>query len=180
MLGEAPGTARLSEWVTAVDDGMTLEDLANHIENSDAFQAIYPNFLTEEQFAEDFQGSLKGDEGVSAVPMPKAVDFVVGLLNGGMSHGELSLAAVNACSASPRTRITCLEARARTRSRRSRGPLVQPDPGGGALHDRRRMADPSSSVLDGVSSVCAAPVAIGGRWSACHGPAYAVEVERTA
>ena len=96
MLGEAPGTSRLGDWVDAVDDGMSLEDLANHIAASDAFQAIYPNFTTNEEFAEAFLGSLMGGEDVPAALMSAAVGIVVGLLNDGMTRGSLALAAVHA------------------------------------------------------------------------------------
>ena len=96
MLGEAPGTARLSEWVSSVNDGMSLEDLANHIESSDAFQATYPNFSTNQEFAEAFLGSLMGGEDVSAELVAAAVDIVVGLLNDGMTRGALALAAAGA------------------------------------------------------------------------------------
>ena len=96
MLGEAPGTERLGEWVASVDGGMSLEDLANHIAASDAFQATYPNFSTNQEFAEAFLGDLMGGENVSAALMSAAVEIVVGLLNDGMTRGALALAAVNA------------------------------------------------------------------------------------
>ena len=96
MLGEAPGTERLGEWVASVDGGMSLEDLANHIAASDAFQATYPNFSTNQEFAEAFLGNLMGGEDVSAELMSAAVDLVVALLNDGMTRGALALAAVHA------------------------------------------------------------------------------------
>ena len=96
MLGEAPGTERLGDWVDSVDDGMTLEGLANHIAESDAFQATYPNFSTNQEFAEAFLGNLMGGEDVSAELMSAAVDLVVALLNDGMTRGALALAAVHA------------------------------------------------------------------------------------
>ena len=43
MLGQAPGTARLNHWVADIDDdAMSVEDLANHIAESEAFQSEYP------------------------------------------------------------------------------------------------------------------------------------------
>ncbi len=95
MLGQAPGTGRLNEWVEAVDGGMSLSDLANHIADSDGFQATYPAFLTNGEFAEDFLGNVLGDN-VSAELMTAAAGIVEGLLNGGMSRGELALAVVGA------------------------------------------------------------------------------------
>ena len=96
MLGEAPGTERLGDWVDSVDNGMTLEDLANHIASSDAFQATYPNFSTNQEFAEAFLGNLMGSEDVPAALVAAAVELVVGLLNDGMTRGALALAAVHA------------------------------------------------------------------------------------
>ena len=148
MLGEAPGTERLGEWVASVDGGMTLEDLANHIAASDAFQATYPNFSTNQEFAEAFLGDLMGGENVSAALMSAAVGIVVGLLNDGMTRGALALAAVGAM----------LDI-AMDETHPARGDL-----GGVAvgLYHRidvakhytleARMADPSSDVLAGVTS----------------------------
>ena len=95
MLGEAPGTARLGEWVASVDGGMTLEELANHIASSDAFQATYPNFSTNAEFAAAFLSNVLGDN-VSAELMTAAEGLVVGLLNDGLSRGALALAVVGA------------------------------------------------------------------------------------
>ncbi len=95
MLGQAPGTGRLNEWVEAVDGGMSLSDLANHIADSEGFQATYPAFLTNGEFAEDFLGNVLGDN-VSDALMAAAAGTVEGLLNDGMSRGELALAVVGA------------------------------------------------------------------------------------
>ena len=96
MLGTAPGTTRLNDWVNRVDDGMSLTELANHIAGSNAFQATYPAFMTNAEFAEAFLGNLMGNEEVPAALVALAVTEVTGLLNGGMSRGELALAAVHA------------------------------------------------------------------------------------
>ncbi len=95
MLGQAPGTGRLNEWVEAVDGGMSLSDLANHIADSEGFQATYPAFLTNGEFAEDFLGNVLGDN-VSDALMAAVAGTVEGLLNDGMSRGELALAVVGA------------------------------------------------------------------------------------
>ena len=96
MLGEAPGTARLNEWVEASDGGMSLEDIANHIAASGAFTAIYPTFLTNAEFAGAMLGNLMDGENVPAALMASAVDIVTGLLNDGLSRGALALAAFQA------------------------------------------------------------------------------------
>ena len=97
MLGSAPGTDLLNQWVAAMlDDGMSIEDIANHIASSDAFLMAYPRFLSNEDFATDFLNNLMGSEEVPDALMSLAVDLVVSLLNDGMSRGELALAAVMA------------------------------------------------------------------------------------
>ena len=96
MLGTAPGTTRLNDWVNRVDDGMSLTELANHIAGSNAFQAAYPSYLTNAEFAEAFLGNLMGNEDIPAALFDLAVIEVTGLLNGGMSRGDLALAAVHA------------------------------------------------------------------------------------
>ena len=95
MLGSAPGTAQLSEWVEAVDEGMTLEDLANHIASSSAFKALYPVFQTNEDFAMYFLGNVFGGE-ISADALEAAADIVVGVLESGTSRGEVALMVVGA------------------------------------------------------------------------------------
>ncbi len=95
MLGSAPGTDLLNEWVAAHEGGMSLEDIANHIAGSDAFQATYPAFLTNAEFAEAFLGNVLGDN-VSAELTAAAEGIVVGLLNDGLSRGALALAVVDA------------------------------------------------------------------------------------
>ena len=94
MLGSAPGTDRLNMWVADVDDGMSVDDLANHIAETEAFQDKYPSFLTNMEFAEAFLGSVL--YGVSDDLMMGAVDLVSGMLDGGLSRGSLVLAVVDA------------------------------------------------------------------------------------
>ena len=96
MLGEAPGTDRLSDWVEDYDGGMSLEDIANSIAASDGFQSIYPSFSTNQEFAEAFLGNLMGSEEVPAALVSAAEGIVVGLLNDGMTRGALALAVVGA------------------------------------------------------------------------------------
>ena len=96
MLGSAPGTDLLNEWVDAINDGMSLEDIANHIAASDAFQSAYPTFLTNEEFATDFLDNLMGSEEVPAALVSAAVSIVTGLLNDGMTRGALAIAVFTA------------------------------------------------------------------------------------
>ena len=94
MLGQAPGTARLNDWAGMVgEDGMSAEDLANHIAESDAFVARYPIFQTSEDFAKEFLGDVL--HGVSEGTMNEAVALVTSMLNDGMGRGSLVLAVVD-------------------------------------------------------------------------------------
>ena len=96
MLGSAPGTGRLNHWVEDIDGGMSLEELANYIAESDAFLATYPTFLTNEEFATDFLNNLMGGEDVPAALVTLAVGLVTGLLNDGMTRGALAVAVFQA------------------------------------------------------------------------------------
>ncbi len=148
MLGSAPGTDLLNEWVAAREDGMSLEDIANHIAGSDAFQATYPAFLTNAEFAADFLGDLLGDN-VSAEVMTGAEGIVVGLLNDGMTRGALALAVVGALHDI-------------AMAGESHDAYADLGMAAMAFHNQiqvaehytlnARMADPSASVLDGVTA----------------------------
>ena len=96
MLGSAPGTDLLNHWVEDVNDGMSLEDIANHIAESDAFTTTYPTFLTNAEFAESFLANLMGSEEVPAALVTAAEGIVTGLLNDGMTRGALALAVFTA------------------------------------------------------------------------------------
>ena len=90
MLGSALGTDLLNGWVNAINDGMTLEDIANHIAASDDFTTTYPTFLTNEEFATSFLENLMSGEEVSAALVSAAVGIVTGLLNDGMTRGAIA------------------------------------------------------------------------------------------
>ena len=96
MLGSAPGAGLLGDWVEAHEDGMSLVDIAGQIAKSDAFQFEYPPLLTGREFAEAFMRNLMDGENVSATLLAAAVNIAAGLLEGGMSRGELALAVVGA------------------------------------------------------------------------------------
>ena len=149
MLGEAPGTERLSDWVQRLDDGMSLEEIANHIAGSSAFRAEYPNFDTNRDFAEKFLGNLMGDEDVSAALMAAAVDVVVGLLNDGMTRGALALAVVGALQ-DINTQGAAHPAHADLGAVAAR--LANQIEVAEYYTLDARMADPSSGALDGVTS----------------------------
>ena len=94
MLGSAPGTGQLAGWMESLREGMTLEDLANHIASSDTFKAQYGT-STNPEFAAAFLTSVSGGE-ISASIQTMAEEIVVGLLEGGASRGEVALLVVTA------------------------------------------------------------------------------------
>ncbi len=95
MLGSAPGTERLNEWVKAFNEGMTIEEIAEQIAASDAFRDAHPAFLTNAEFAESLLDANIGAE-VSTEFFAGAVEIVIGMLDGGTSRGQLALALMQA------------------------------------------------------------------------------------
>ena len=147
MLGQAPGTAQLEEWADALAGGMSLGDLAESIADSRAFRGEYPSFDSNENFAKAFIGSVM-DGNVSATVEALAVDYAIAQLNDeGMSRGGLALLLVQALHAIALDEDHDLRA----------------EFGGAAVafHNKvevaayhtydKRIAEPSSSVLEGVT-----------------------------
>ncbi len=159
MLGVAPGTKWLNERAKQLDGGATLADIANEIQSTSGFEGEYPAFLTEERFAKEFLEALLGDN-VTDTVMMAAVDFVAGQL-AGATRGELALALVDALT---------------TIAREGEDNALHADFGkaAAAFHNKvmvakhyteeAREADPSASVLEGVTddpaTVMAAKAAI--------------------
>ena len=146
MLGVAPGTKWLNERAKQLDGGATLADIANEIQSTSGFEGEYPAFLTEERFAKEFLEALLGDN-VTDTVMMAAVDFVAGQL-AGATRGELALALVDALT---------------TIAREGEDNALHADFGkaAAAFHNKvmvakhyteeAREADPSASVLEGVT-----------------------------
>ena len=161
MLGQAPGADRLNEWSRLFDgnvgDGMDSDEavdaLANHIAGAEAFEAKYPFFLSSERFAKEFLGDLLGEDNVSAEAMAGAEGIVAGMLNDGMTRGTLALFLVNAL----------LDIAAEIAAGEESTDLHEAfGMAATAFHNKvmvaehytveARMAEPSASVLDGVTA----------------------------
>ena len=148
MLGSAPGTDRLNDWVDDLDDDMSVEDLANHIEDSDDFQDEYPAFMTDGEFAEAFMGNLLGDYATADVSA-MVVEAVEGLLGAGHSRGEVALVVVTA--------MLAIAAEGESHDLYEALGMAST-----AFHNKvmvaehytvmARMEDPSASVLEGVTA----------------------------
>jgi len=103
MLGVAPGTKWLNDRAKDIDGGKTLDDVANQIQSSTGFEDKYPAFLSDRSFVEDFLGDLFGghvtdgeeDDDTDNV-LTTTVDYVTGLIRGGTSRGEVAVLLVDA------------------------------------------------------------------------------------
>jgi len=93
MLGQAPGAKQLQEWIDALNDGMSLGDLAEHIADSEAFKSQY-GLSTNEEFAADFLAAVM-DGNASEAALGAAEPVVVGALNDGSSQAGIALLLVN-------------------------------------------------------------------------------------
>ncbi len=93
MVGAAPGADILSELADIVDSGLSLKDLAIAIADNPAYKAIYPSFLTVEEFATSFLTQLMGAE-VDATTLSTSIDAMVADLNSGTHRGEAIWTAV--------------------------------------------------------------------------------------
>ena len=99
MLGQAPGTDLLNQWTRLYtqsrEDGMdamaALQQVAQHILDSDAFAEVHPAYLIIEDsdFAQRFLDSVLGETASVDV-----VNLVVGLLESGTSRAEVAVRAV--------------------------------------------------------------------------------------
>ncbi len=97
MVGAAPGATYLSEFADIVDSGVSLRDLAIAIADNPAYKALYPSFLTAEEFATSFITQLLGDE-VSAATLQTAIDAMIADLNSGSHRGAAIYTAITALS----------------------------------------------------------------------------------
>ena len=79
MFDAAPGASVLAELTASVDAGTSLRDLTVALANSTVFQAAYPNFLTNEEFATNFLTSILGGN-VTQEIMDEAVAIAETLL----------------------------------------------------------------------------------------------------
>jgi len=101
MVGAAPGADILQELVDIFDDGLSLEEIAVAISVNPAYNGdtgLFPDFLPNAIFAEQFLTQLLGDE-VTADTLTAAVDEMTASLNAGDSRGAAIFAAITSLAA---------------------------------------------------------------------------------
>ncbi len=105
MVGAAPGRDILTELEGVIDGGLTIDQLAaaiyaNPLYSGETATALFPSYLPNAIFAENFLGSLLGEE-VSEATMTAAVARMTSQLNAGtMSRGEAIKTAIDTLATS--------------------------------------------------------------------------------
>jgi len=84
----APGVEYMSQLAEASESGMSVLDIVNVFTTKPQFTAVYPNFLTTEQFANKLVANVVGDS-ASAEAKAEAEADVAAALNAGWSRGEV-------------------------------------------------------------------------------------------
>jgi len=85
MFDAAPNAEILGAFVSRLDDGETVADIANDMDDLDLFTANYPNWLTNDEFATKFTTSLLNGQ-ASADALAAGIGAVVDIL-GSFSRG---------------------------------------------------------------------------------------------
>ena len=91
MFDAAPTAALMQEFADAINGGATVASLADSFAGSDEFKSLYPEWLTDTQFATNFTTNLVGDY-VSATDLAAAITAVEGLLVGNSRGATANIA----------------------------------------------------------------------------------------
>ena len=89
----APGAALLSDLVAQYDNGASVAAIAQSLGNSATFKAIYPTFLTNQEFATKMVDNIVGNS-VPASEKAWAVNVLLADLNAGGGRAEVLLSAL--------------------------------------------------------------------------------------
>ncbi|MEX2131820.1 MAG: cadherin domain-containing protein, partial [Pseudohongiellaceae bacterium] len=81
------GTALLNELVALSEAGQTLKQIANYIADSSTYKAIYPPFLTNQEWATAFVNVIL--EETSSAGKSEGVNLIVSFLNAGSTRGDI-------------------------------------------------------------------------------------------
>ncbi|CUB02767.1 beta strand repeat-containing protein [Marinomonas fungiae] len=100
MFDAAPTSELLSALATGLNDGATLDQYAANLGNSSEFGALYPSYLTVEEFSARFITNLLGGN-TSEQAVADGAQFVTDLINAGFSTGQAAYEAIKAIAAAP-------------------------------------------------------------------------------
>ncbi len=102
MFDAAPSAELLTGFVSSIENGQSLESLANDLAATDEFASLYPVWLTNDEFATNFVTNIL-DGNTSAAALAEGIATVTGMLNGGATRGEAANQAVALLNAVPVT-----------------------------------------------------------------------------
>lgn len=114
MFNAAPGTAVLSQLSNASESGQTLKQIATNLAGTAEYQSIYPDLMTNAEFATKLVDNMVGSL-VSAAGKADAVALITGLLNAqptttsaqkAAARADVTITAINALKAVPTTDAT--------------------------------------------------------------------------
>lgn len=100
MFDAAPTSELLSALATGLNNGATLDQYAANLGNSSEFGALYPSYLTIEEFSSRFVTNLLGGN-TSEQAVADGAQFVTDLINAGFSTGQAAYEAIKAVAAAP-------------------------------------------------------------------------------
>ncbi len=102
MFDAAPSAELLTGFVASIENGQSLESLANDLAATDEFASLYPVWLTNDEFATNFVTNIL-DGNTSAAALAEGIATVTAMLNGGSTRGEAANQAVALLTAVPVT-----------------------------------------------------------------------------
>ncbi len=95
LFDAAPSSELMTAFVSQIDGGATVDSMVDGWTATGEFTSLYPVWLTNEEFANNFVNNLLGDN-VDAATMTLGKDFVLAQINGGATQGAAALTAIRA------------------------------------------------------------------------------------
>ncbi len=101
MFGAAPGASVLSDLVAAVEGGTTISQLAANLSATAEFKAIYPTFMTNEEYAAKVVANLLTEASTEA--KAEATTVLTAAINGGLTRANAMVEAIKFVGATEST-----------------------------------------------------------------------------
>lgn len=102
MFNAAPGKTYLDEFASSLSSGASVSALANSLAQTGAFQSIYADSLTANEFSSQYLTTLLGTS-ASDADKKWAISWMTNLIDLGTSRADAMLQAINALSSIPTT-----------------------------------------------------------------------------